>query len=399
MLSLGPVSKWCEGRNMKEIETRSTSSKTAQCTAIVLRETAQIRLVFVPTLVDNATAIDACDRGEFVYQKKLKNDQWVAINTIPLSSIKSGDAFKLELHSSELLTLMRELSPLYRIYRQHGIQRGRSTFVRLEASLARFLALGESELAAFLESHPDDAATTLLRLVKWLSGSHQGTDIVSRFAATRPDQLPTLAAVLGLAAVKDALNYWSKNKANDSEEFWQRVLTERAFVLSQLFAYPIVIMKSKAYLGGKQFDNKGGNIVDFLATIESTDAVILIEIKTPQTRLLGSEYRDGVFPISVELSGAVAQALRYRQRLMRELLSITADRPRPLTLGEPRCLIIAGDASRELTNNALRENFELQRERMQGVAIVTYDELFRRLERLTTLLEGNTPQVQKPGLG
>jgi len=36
----------------------------------------------------------------------------------------------------------------------------------------------------------------------------------------------------------------------------------------------------------------------------------------------------------------------------------------------------------------MKENFELQRERIQGVTISTFDELFFRLERLVALLEG-----------
>jgi len=124
-----------------------------------------------------------------------------------------------------------------------------------------------------------------------------------------------------------------------------------------------------------------------LAVIESTDSVVLIEIKTPQTKLLGAEHRDGVFPLSPALSAAVAQTLRYRQSLTRSFDSIAADFPRRLTLGEPRCVVLAGHSA-QLTSHAMRENFELQRERMQGVTIVTYDELFRRLERLVALLEG-----------
>ena len=127
-----------------------------------------------------------------------------------------------------------------------------------------------------------------------------------------PEQLPGLTALLGLSAVKDALSYWRQNQTNSSEAFWQQALTNRAYVLSQVFAYPVVVICSKAYVGGKQVSNRGGNVVDFLASVESTDAVVLIEIKTPQTKLLGSEYRDGVFPLSGELSGAIAQVLRYR---------------------------------------------------------------------------------------
>jgi hypothetical protein len=123
-----------------------------------------------------------------------------------------------------------------------------------------------------------------------------------------------------------------------------------------------------------------------LIATESTDAVILIEIKTPLTKLLGSAYRDDVFPLSRDVSAAVAQVLRYRQTLTRSFDNVTSELSRQLTLGEPRCVVIAGDSS-ELTTQSMKENFELQRERIQGVTIITYDELFLRLNKLVTLLE------------
>lgn len=372
---------------MGTIETRSTSLRTADCSPISLRETDRVRLVFIPTLVTNESAPEACVRGHFVYQKKSANDDWIPVASAPLSSLKSGEGFKLELHSAELLTLHRGLSPLFGLYREHGIPRGRNTFVRVRKGLAQFLALGDRDLTTFLESHSEDASVTLLKLVRWLATSPQGAESASRLAALAPEQLPSLNAVLGLAALKNALVYWKENDANSSEDFWQMALGERAYVLSQVFAYPVVIIKSKAYVGGKRITNRGGNLVDFLAAVESTDAVILIEIKTPHSRLLGAEYRDGVFPLSTELAGAIAQALRYRQSLMCDFHSLADGQSKPLTLGEPRCLVIAGHAARELTDAVRRENFELQRERLQGVTVITYDELFRRLERVIKILE------------
>ena len=196
-------------------------------------------------------------------------------------------------------------------------------------------------------------------------------------------------SALGLAALKDAVAYWRENQANPSEEFWQLAVSTRAYVLSQAFAYPIVVLNSKAYVGGKQTTNTGGNVVDFLATAESTDAVVLIEIKTPSTRVLGPEYRNGAFPLSGELTGAVAQVLRYRQSLTQEFNNVTSNSQTRCTLGEPRCLIIAGHAEKQLKSTAMRESFELQRDRLQGVTIITYDELFGRVGRIIALLEGS----------
>jgi antiviral defense system Shedu protein SduA len=63
-----------------------------------------------------------------------------------------------------------------------------------------------------------------------------------------------------------------------------------------------------------------------------------------------------------------------------------------LTLGDPRCLLIAGNAEEEFMGDngpTMRDDFELLRERTQGLTIVTYDELFRKLDRLVALFEQN----------
>lgn len=374
---------------MKQIETRSTSSKTAECNPVLLREGDNVRLVFVPTLVDNSADPEACVRGHFVYEKKRAKDQWAPITGIPLSSLKGGEGFKLGLHSRELLDLFRALEPLYGLYRQRGIPRGRQTFVRLRSGLARFLALGEADMTDFLESHKDDAVKALLKLTRWLATSPRAGDVASSLAAMAPGQLPELTTLIGIAAFKSALSLWEKYQTNSVEEFWQRALEGRTYVLSQLFARPVVVIKSKAYVGGKDISNRGGNVADFLVAAKSTDAVALVEIKTPQTPLLGAQYRDGVFPLSRDVMGAVAQALKYRQALTSEFHRITAELSKPFTLGEPRCVIVAGHAARELTVPAKRESFELQRERLQGVSIVTYDELFGRLDQFVHLLQGD----------
>jgi hypothetical protein len=370
---------------MQRFETRSTSRRTAECDSIVLREGNQVRLVFVPTLVDNAESPRASVDGYFIYQRKAKSGRWVPVRTVSLSTLKSGEGFKLELHAQELLTLLERLVPLYKFYEQKGIPKGRKTFVEVAPPVAEFVSRSKTDLAKLLTSDPDEAPTLLLQFMKWLA-SNPGTEAARKLTAIAPEQMPNLTALLGVATLKNALAYWKANASNDSEKFWQKAIEERAFVLSQIFAYPVVFFGAKAYVGGKQISGKGGKEADFLLAIESTDAIILIEIKTPQTRLLGRAYREGVFPLSQDLSGAISQVLRYRQSLTRKFDSITAELAERPTLGEPRCIVIAGN-SQELVGQSMRENFELARERIHGVTIITYDELFRRLEQLVGLLE------------
>src|SRR6266566_5225378 len=366
---------------MKTLDTQSTSRSSAGCNPIVLREGEQVRLAFIPFLVDNTANPRASVDGHFIYQRKAKSGRWIPVKTIPLSTLRAGEEFKLTLHAHELLTLLEGLVPLYKFYEQQGIPRGHKTFVQVDHTLAKFVSLGQRDLTALLESQPDDAAVMLLKLVEWLASSAGRRQAAEKLVSEAPDQIPAFAALIGIAAVKDAFRYWKQNQNNDSEEFWQRSLEDRSYVLSQVFAYPIVVIGSKAYAGGKQITNRGGKEVDFLIATESTDALILVEIKTPRTKLLASAYRDDVFPLSREVSSAVAQVLRYRQSLMRSFDSTTAELSSRLTLGEPRCVVIAGNSS-ELSTQSMKENFELQRERIQGVTIITYDELFLRLRKL-----------------
>jgi len=51
--------------------------------------------------------------------------------------------------------------------------------------------------------------------------------------------------------LKAFLKEWKANSDVSNEEFWQTLFAKNAFVLSQLFAYPVILIKDKAYLGGR----------------------------------------------------------------------------------------------------------------------------------------------------
>ena len=136
--------------------------------------------------------------------------------------------------------------------------------------------------------------------------------------------------------------------------------------------------------------DRGGNLVDFLIKNKVTKAVGLIEIKTPKTSLLGSQYRDEIYNISSELSGAVLQVLSYRENLTRERDSLFRKRGSDLESFDPKCVVIIGHADRELDSPEKKQGFELFRRQMSDVEIITYDEMFERTKRLVELLEGRT---------
>lgn len=81
----------------------------------------------------------------------------------------------------------------------------------------------------------------------------------------------------------DALRIWDVQKQNSDEEYWQKTLNEKSYVISQVFAVPMIFIKEKAYVGGMNLDRKNAKFVDYLFSIESSKEAILVEIKAPAT--------------------------------------------------------------------------------------------------------------------
>jgi Domain of unknown function (DUF4263)/HNH endonuclease len=200
--------------------------------------------------------------------------------------------------------------------------------------------------------------------------------------STIPDQSANFSKTA--SRLEDSLQLWAHGRRNSSEEYWQRTFAERPELLMSATQGRAFSLSSKCYVGGKAIDNRGGGVLDFLAQ-HSTDAV-LVEIKTPITRLMGGQYRDGVYSPSHELSGSVVQALNYRNSLLSDLYSLRSHTP-SLTVCSPSIFVLIGDAERESLSGAEIRSFELFRTALKDVVIQTYDELFSGIEALTVFLE------------
>jgi Domain of unknown function (DUF4263) len=367
---------------MDRINTKSTSKLTATATDIVLREGPQTRLLFRPEIVDNTGKPEAAVRGRFLYHKKKRNDQWMEFEKLPLTSIKMDEGYQLEIKSGELYKLLLNLRQLYQLANAYGVPQGRKSFFEIRGALADMLALADVELQEFLMTNSEDAMRLFRLLLMWM---YRKAD------STTPESLAQLLEFnefVGLENLKSLVNDWDAHKDEKREEFWQSLFAKHSAVLSQLFAYPVLLIKDKAYLGGKDLTNAGGHIIDFLCKLESTGAAAMIEIKTPLTDLLASEYRDGIYPISNDLTGAIAQALRYKSSLAENLQNLQRGE-QVVIPSEPYCVIVAGDCC-QLNSRDKKISFEAFRERLHGVRLLTFDEVYSRVQSLLSLLRDNS---------
>lgn len=332
-------------------------------------------------IVENRHDVSAAVKGTFLYQRKGPMGDWSDAPTISLSSLKKDEGYRLELKSGELLPFVQQLNALYRLHGEHGVPQGEIEFLKLADSLEGLSNLDGTEFRSFLEAHRAVGANLLNRLLTWVSSTPDINRLLEYLEPLEDGTLHALRTASGISTLEATLRYWKTRVDEEKEEFWQRALADRSFVLEQIYSWPVTIVQEKAYVGGKTVQNRGGGIVDFLVQNELTKNAALVEIKTPKTPLLDRRlYRDGVWPPSFDLSGAVVQVLSYRNRLLKEYHSLSSGQTKLFEAFEPSCTVIMGTV--DGLNEAQRSSFELFRSQTGPVSIVTFDELFEKTRRV-----------------
>lgn len=248
----------------------------------------------------------------------------------------------------------------------------------------------EEKLKAFLQANKETGFNLLSKLLNWAIQSEDIPQFIKRIGNLDIEKLQKLNASIEISSLKSVLSVWENNKSNPNEEFWQDYLSENSFVFSQIFSIPIIVLKDKAYVGGKGIENIGGGILDYLYTNKITKNVVCIEIKNPQTKLLASEYRSGIYSISKEISGAIIQVANYRDSLIKEYYALVRKSKHDFEAFNPPCLVLAGNIEEELIDSDKRKSFELFRNGLKDIEIITFDELFTKIKMLIDILEGNT---------
>jgi hypothetical protein len=168
------------------------------------------------------------------------------------------------------------------------------------------------------------------------------------------------------------------------EAKWQDFFKQNSWIFSLLFAHSMVLFQDQAYVGGQKIDRRGARYADYIYKNGLSDNVAIIEIKTHLTPLLGPVYREssGVYPISRQLSGAVGQVADQKDVLLKEWHNVTKENFIPF---EPKCFVVIGKL-KALNKDEQMKSFELFRNNLRNIEIVTFDELKNKTEVLLNLL-------------
>ena len=351
----------------EKYEVNRTSLHSAAVTEKVLYKTSTTRLVLRPGIVENPHNVDASVNITFVYQRKTPNGSWEDVPAKPLSSMKAGEEVKLSLHTEPTLELFRQLDNLYTIATKGKIGFGKTSLV-----------VGREE-----ELIQADASRAVV--IKLLLAKGYSDDIWQALVRVNPD----LATQLSYARIhterKKALEkfFLSLNQTRE-ESWWQDFFERNTWIFGYGLKYQILkSIQSQPRYGGTNLRGKGTEKGDFLVRTEAdVKFTVLVEIKRPDSQILGSElYRNGAWQLGEDLTGGVSQLQANCRRW--EIEGSGAEQNREAFQQEktytvhPKGILVIG-ATSQLNDIAKRNTFELFRQSVTNPEILTFDELYER---------------------
>lgn len=179
-----------------------------------------------------------------------------------------------------------------------------------------------------------------------------------------------------------------------SEKQWQDFFEREDWVFGYGLDYRIMRQFSReAAISAGGTDNRNRPFVDFLMTF--TDYTVLVEIKTPETRIFShSSGRSGTWKFSASFIEAVSQILEQKaewtaqaqsgEHFSRDghevLVARTKNAKAILVIGSTQEFSRAGNLRDQ---RVMKDTFELFRREHRSIEIVTFDELFERARFIT----------------
>lgn len=394
------------------IEVISTSKQTAKVEAFPLRSPTNLtRLAFHPTLVNNPNCHENSISGKIVYERKSKKEELFPSERgdtfVSKSTVHKCDALEISLSTSEVRQLYLGLQELYQMYEDiGGVQGGTASYVPVNRAVRTLLDLLQSDNSVMRQIGCQETLDLVKEFLGLLTKGKTHEELAGVLERLDNIDLQQLSSGLNLEMLERAAEDIENNLNNDNEEYWQStILGTHPWVVGHLFSSPCVLFGEKAYVGGKAINNRGGNVVDFLYQNKVTSNVALIEIKTPCTVLMGKRYRNNSYSISPELSGAVTQVLSYRQSLLNNYRNLIDQSTGYFEACSPSCVVIAGNthefsSASGKPDPAMLASFENFRGNLNGIYIVTYDELLEKVRYLISVLrgEGSVEGLSSSGL-
>ena len=370
-----------------------TSNKTIEVRPLVLRENEKLRMLYIPKIVDKGNDWNNSIEGSVVVQRKMKTEKWSHIKEINLTNLKAGEWVKMNLSSSELLLINEYSNKL----REMCIKEGMLWKIANKQILILDEDVNKEDIKKIIPALKESPnikyiIEELLRDKDLIDLLFQNKEkIKETLSNISEDNKKEILEELNLELInpkrlKEKID--KKDEESKKESFWQEEFESNPHILSVAIPNILQIISDQTYMGGKRIDNRGSSIADFVYK-KGIDNVCIIEIKTPLTKIIEkNKYRDNVYVPSQELTSSIVQ-VKQKDSLMKNYNAIWRESHEEginFKAFDPKCYLIIGNTS-DLNTKQL-ESFNLFRNELRTVEVITYDELLSKMEILYKVLGG-----------
>lgn len=383
---------------MDHYKTVSTSPYSARLVEpIVIEQSSTTRKVLIVDINDKKKAVGETVGITLVHQRRKGNAEWEDVTAISLSTLKGGEGVRLDLNSKTTKKLYDQLTKLYALVSEEGVQFGEQEFTVAKAD-------------EIIKVTKDRKV-----LIERLLSENYGDEVWNELVSLNPD----LATRLSLARLHAnriaALEIFQQNLAdnNADESFWQKFFAANDWIFGYGLNYQFLhLLEQQPDYGGETYKGSGSQKGDYLmSTCANARFTVLVEIKTPGTPLLTYDYktprkvrnpRNDVWLLSSHLLGAISQ-IQVNARTW-AIDSQRAENVRELEKGaaiytvEPKGILVIGNTSELQANESIISCFESYRRNISNPEIITFDELFERAKFIVQSKADGRRPLEEPNL-
>lgn len=375
---------------MEKFRTQSTSRYSQKVLdPIVIYEGERTRCIFRAETNDAKIEQGETVSGTIIHQRKKQNDEWEDISEYTLANLKAGEGVKLHFDSKQIKCLYDGITKLY-VLSQEGVHSGVNEWVVAQAG--KIIEVPQNRIG----------------FIKELLKQDHGEEVWNQLIADNPNLATQLSYSRIQAQRQSSLEEFRKNLTkNQDEDYWQDFFERNNWVFGYGLKYIFLkVLQDQPLYGGADYTGKGNQKGDFLCKSEANIRfTVLVEIKRPDTLLFKMEnrqpkkFRNGACQLSEELVGAISQLqinCRTWENSARQQENAEKLSKENIYTINPRGILIIGNTIQFSNNLDARQTFETFRSHLNGVDIITYDELFQRAKFIVDCTNKNqdTKQIE-----
>ena len=351
-----------------EINTHYVKGGFAVADDVVLAQTPTTRTVFRPAIHGGGV------RGQLIRQKIGADGKWADINEVDFRKLPADAGVAIDLDTAGTKHLHDKLSTLYEV-QGHGVEFGDQKYVVAKES--EVLIVDSASKRKAIQEIIDQGYSEEF----WQSLAQKNPDLATRLAVAQI-QIDRQEVVKLFAA--------SMKTYAGNESYWQGFFGKHSWILQYAFSAPVHMLAGETYLGGKSPKGRNGNggvATDYLFGDASTKNFAVVDIKTPDAKLVGTIYRgvkgsgadNEVYSIHSDLSGGVVQVRTQITTAVEHFQSVLGpEYEYKIKRVHPTGVLITGTL--DGLSGKEKDSFNHFRHGEHDLAIITYDELLLRLK-------------------